>query len=323
LLLATVLGCRTDQVSAPSRAGAIPEAAAKVYPASQYKARVLIPGTNSLAADVNDANAIVGYVNGEGFWLPWGGSHRILARPGSSGANAVAITTHHGIGGAVIRNAVHFPAYWPDPHARPMELAGNGSVMDVNDRGEAVGHMEVKGIRRAFYWETATRSWVALPRYAKGADDFAWAINNDRLVVGTSSGYPVMWRQLNGSWTVYRINGIFPTDIDAGYGTVGYDGQGHATYGSPDHAGTFPTQWLATAWAVNNRGEAVGEDWNTATNQVLAWVADRFGSRTYLPLPPGSTQTSASARGINTCGLVVGFLGSTFASEAVMWDPGC
>ncbi len=322
LFLASLIGCGADTLSSPLRV--VPDKPdGNVYPAWQYKPVVLLPGPQSLASDVNDLNEIVGYTNGEAFWMPFGGSHLLLAHPGSTGANAGAINGKSAIAGAVITNGLYVPAYWRNPGAAPLQLKGNGSSLDLNDRSEVVGWINVKGIVRAFYWETATNTRVHLPRYSTGNDDYAWAINNDRIVVGTSAGYPVMWRQINGVWTVSLLQGMFPYDIDAGNGTVGSDGSGHATFGRPSLAGYFGTTWTGTAWAVNGLGDAVGEDWNTSTGQMLPWVGDRAGGFTYLPFPSGSTYNQASARGINNCGLVVGFLGNVFSGEAIAWNPGC
>ena len=321
---AALVACSTEPLSTVvrnPRDGTTPQT--NIYPPWRYKVIPLLPGTLSLATDVNDLNEIVGYVNGEAFWMPLSGGHQLLAHPGFTGANAQVINGRSAIGGAVINNGTYLPAFWIDRASTPINLATRGSVLDMNDRSEAVGWTTVRGIVRAYYWETATRSVVYLPRYSTGNDDVAWAINNDRVVVGTSAGYPVMWRQINGAWTVTRIFGIFPTDIDAGYGTVGSDGLGHANFGKPSAVGVFATQWLGNAWAVNGRGEAVGDDWDVTNNIVLAWAGDRGGQFSYLPFPNSSSFTSSSARGVNTCGLVVGFLGPQFSSEAVAWNPGC
>lgn len=319
--LAAVAACGADPVSV-SRSAVPGNPNANIYPAAQYKPVVVIPGQTGVVNDVNDRNELVGYVNGDAFYMPWGGSYQLLPHPGFVGGSASVINVYGAIGGYVATTAAQ-PAYWPRATSSPMVLKREGMVQDMNDRSEAVGYQVVRGIIRALYWETATGVSVSLPRYATGGNDVAYAINNDRIVVGISSGVPVMWRNVNGAWTVTKLKGIFPMDIDGGNGTVGYNASTQAAYGQPSLAGLFGTSGYAMAHAVNYKGVAAGDDRNLSTGVTLAWVADRFGTFLYLPFPFGSTYSASAARGINTCGMVVGSMGTPFSSEAAVWDPGC
>jgi hypothetical protein len=121
-------------------------------------------------------------------------------------------------------------------------------------------------------------------------------------------------------------------DIDAGMGIVGATAA-RASYGNPDHQGFFPTVGPSTAWAVNPRGVATGDDVASSPGwpqNTAAFVADQSGAMTVLPLgnnPNGFAWRASYGYGINTCGIVVGtawpFPGNPYTVQPIVWDPGC
>lgn len=63
---------------------------------------------------------------------------------------------------------------------------------------------------------------------------------------------------------------------------------------------------------------------------TAAFVADRSGAFTDLPMPPnpnGVTRRASYGYGINTCGKVVGtgwaFPGHPYTAQPMVWNPGC
>ncbi len=183
-------------------------------------------------------------------------------------------------------------------------------------------------------WDATGGNVQLLPPLPGDTETWAYAINNDMVILGRSGStwisHTVIWLQSPAGWTVQQVlGGIEGLDLDQGIGVVGRTGQ-NASYGRPDHAGFFNTIGPSIARAVSRKGDAAGDDegaspgWPTVT---VAFVADRSGTTTYLPLPTSQTWRASFGQGVNSCGLVVGavweFPGAYFSAQPVVWDPGC
>lgn len=325
LSLLTLAACGGDRsVVAPVPAATAPQApSASVFPWWKYTMRQLFPGTSSVAHDINDAMQVAGRVKLYGFVHDLRTGRTTLLPSGTAdSATAYAINTFGATAGFVATRT-RTPAVWVTPTRLTTGVVrGTGEVVDLNDRNEAVGYiLNPRGQAMALYWEVNSGRWSTLPR-PRGATWWrANAINNDRVIVGESDLGGVMWTGAIGSFTVTDLKAIRPLDVDHGYGTVGDNGNPsipNALFGDPDSTGTFI--WDASARAVNGRGVAAGVAYQFF-NPWDAFVADRAGNVTYLPVAAGLFP--AGAFGINNCGAVAGYAALKGYWEAVVWDPGC
>ncbi|MCC6316077.1 MAG: hypothetical protein IT361_00200 [Gemmatimonadaceae bacterium] len=335
--------CRPDAATAPPpRVISEATTASSVYPAGQYKP-ITIAGEGYFS-DISDANLIVGFMNDTAIAMPLHGTVVQLTTAPGYASRANGVNGRGGIVGSVIFGSVAAPvarpAYWPRVGLNPILLPHVGVAHEINDAGIAVGQIERRGRSYAYAWDvsgvTGKPLWF-LPPLPGGRNTSAVAINADWIILGTSDG-PAGWQsvvwQWNGSgWTPRAVNGgIFGNDIDSGFGIVGSTGS-TASFGNPDHAGFFLTGASSMAWGVNARGVATGDAVAASTGwpqNTGAFVADRGGNVTFLPLPTvvfGFAWRATYGYGINTCGVVVGtawgFPGHPYTAQPAIWDPGC
>jgi len=252
------------------------------------------------------------------------------------------VNTHGVIVGAVSPNCCQWvdlsPAVWRSYVAGPKTLPHRGEAMDINDQNQVVGYVMRKGLSQAFLWDLPAGTVDALPPLPRGTFTSARAINNDQFILGSSDNgrgatVTVLWRRSGSGWSVQAVTGgIEGLDLDGGIGIVGQTAN-VASYGTPNHAGTFNVLGFSYAEAVSPNGVlAVGSDAGAATGwpvSSVAFIADRAGNTTYLPWPVSGTWRDGFGMGVTDCGLVVGAgwpLTSNFqpyTSQPIVWDPGC
>lgn len=336
-LVGMATGCSVDEGLAPRRMLPRVGGSITVVPkASAYKPTV-VP-TLGRFEDVNENNLIVGTANGTAVFMQLGGPVINMNKGTGVASEAYAVNLAAQIVGAVNLGSPGAPplspAFWPQPSAVPVILPESGDAVDINDQGLAVGTIERKGKRRAFIWDHSRSGQVTiLPLLPGGSSSAARAVNNDRLILGVADDgateHTVVWQFKGTRWTVQPVSGIDGRDLDAGLGIVGSSG-GRASYGTPNFVGLLNTVGPSDAWAASVNGFVVGEDNGTSPGwpQVNeAYIADRAGTTTYLPLPTSSMWRATFARGVNSCGVVVGgvwpFPGGTFTDSPAVWDPGC
>lgn len=343
-LLLSGLACSSDRVVSPERGTMVPEVSRAGLPgASAYTATGY--WVEGWFADVNNKNQIVGMANGRPVSTTWGGGtapplYYMATTPGITG-KAVAVNTYGMIVGAITSNCCQwadlFPAFWLDQYSYPKVLSDTGEAADVNDMGHVVGYVMKRGVSRAFFWDVRAGTVELLPPFTRGRASAARAINNDQVILGEAdlgNGLTtVIWRRSGTGWTVKAVTGgIFGLDLDHGIGIVGHTNN-TASYGYPDHAGTFNVLGFSYAEAVSPSAALVaGWDAGAATGwpvSTVAFIADRQGNTTYLPWPVAGTWRDGFGQGVNDCGLVVGTgypltsMWQPFTAQPLVWDPGC
>jgi probable HAF family extracellular repeat protein len=161
-------------------------------------------------------------------------------------------------------------------------------VLDLNDLGDAVGHDGSAGGGVAFMWREDAMNQT-LPTLPGGSTSKAWALNDNRVVVGESAtgSYPAeafKWDDTNGTVALtplaagpsyaHDINdsGVVAGSADDGAGNL------HAVYwdaGGTLHDLTVEQGNLggsfSEAWGINESGEIVGvaEDASSNLHAVL------------------------------------------------------
>ena len=321
--VALLASCTSEPTAVRPVARDVP-ASAVVLPASAYRAKLPFSGVHSSLLDVNDQGVMVGFVDQDAIWYQLNGARYVLNNAGGTAAEARAVNSSGEAAGNVYNRAVHLlqPAIWTTPTSAPLLRPEWGWVWDMNDQATAVGIFLHNGINTAFVWESRSGSFTALPFPSGARWTQAYGINNDMVIVGSSDVGGVMWRQQASGWVATILRRINPWAIDAGYGTVGQDrATSQPAWGKPNLAGWFGVYGVANG--INPDGTVSGEVSGVPGGLPQPFVADRSGTITMLPLPPGYMQGIAynSAR----CGLAVGavYNQAIFAYEGVYWDPGC
>ncbi len=345
LLITLLAACVPEDPNAPtagvSAPAALPQASA-VYPPGSYKI-TLLPA-EGVFEDVSDTRLIVGTIAGQAVAMPLGGSVFNLKQGTASASSAHGVNNPQQIVGSLNLGTQAapqlVPAFWKAPTTLPVALRYAGEALDLNDAGIAVGTIQRGTAASGFAWDlmgVTPQSLHLLQPLPGGRNTRAYAISPDWIIVGESDAplgwTSVIWKWDGSTWKVNAVQGgIVGFDIDGGVGIVGRTA-GRASFGSPDHLGYFATLGPSTAWAVNARGVATGDDVGSSPGwpqNTAAFVADRSGAMTVLPLPAnpnGFGWRASYGNGINTCGLVVGtlwaFPGHPYTAQPAVWDPGC
>jgi probable HAF family extracellular repeat protein len=206
-------------------------------------------------------------------------------------------------------------------------LFADGSGFAINDAGEIAGRTGDNKGYYPFLWVNGTTYNLK----AQGVGWLVWGMN--------ASGQLVGWDQTNNSlgylWTPSKPNGTSGSSIqlpfqaqavsDSGQ-VVG--GNGHAVLyssGTVLDLGTLPGFDGSGAYAINNSGQVVGEEWNSITGEghVMLWDSihgmRNLDDPTQFTLynPDGTLAVGwelGGARGINDRGQIVG-LGNNPAGQ--------
>lgn len=342
LLLTLLLGCTTSDTTAPAAEAARLPRANGVFPPSSYNV-TLVPG-EGVFEDVSSRNLIVGMMNGVAVAMPLNGALVNLPLGPGQWSHAYGVNVKGQIVGNVDLGTLGspnlVPAFWPSTTTLPITLKYSGEVLDINDHGLAVGTISRGGLSYGIVWDFSGlvgNHLTLLPPLPGGRATSAVAINNDWVILGASDSHTgwvqVIWLKSSTGWKPKQVTGgIAGFDLDGGVGIVGITNN-RASFGDPHHAGHFAVLGISKAWGVNDRGVATGDDAGSSPGwpqYTSAFVADRFGAFTVLPMPNnpnGFAWRASYGYGINSCGVVVGtgwaFPGHPYTAQPIVWDPGC
>jgi hypothetical protein len=336
LAISLLEACSADDATSSIAARAIDATPhPSVYAAGAYIAVGLAsPGEFT---DVNAKGLMVGDITlpaalyRSAFSYQLGGSVNLLSNGSGLWSTASAVNGSGAIAGAVFDNSVDYhPAVWSSTTSTPMALPHLGTAADINDAGLVVGTILRNGVQYAFLWDPAGGGKpTMLPPLPGGTASYAIAINSRNVILGSSSSSTgwssVLWRSSGGVWVPRPIVGINALALAEGNVVVGQTAN-EASWGKPDYAGSFGVGVYSHATGVApDASVAIGRSSYPVTGPAVqnAWVADRRGSLTFLPLANSLWQATYGAA-VNACGLAVGsYLDFTGARRPAYWNPGC
>jgi hypothetical protein len=261
-----------------------------------------------------------------------GGHVNVLANGSALWSSASAVNTPGAIAGTVFNSSLDYhPAVWTSPISAPVSLPHLGTAADINDAGLVVGTILRNGVQYAFLWDPIAGSKpTMLPPLPGGAASYAIAINSRNVILGSSSSSTgwssVLWRLSSGGWVPRPIMGLNALALAEGNVVVGQTAN-EASWGKPDLVGNFGVGVYSHATGVApDASVAVGRSSYPVTGPGSphnAWVADRRGTVTLLPIANSLWQATFGAA-VNTCGLAVGsYINFMGAQLPAYWDPGC
>ena len=250
---------------------------------------------NSFALAISDSGQVVGTdsVNADSTTFRWTRSAGMQHLPGSSTTYSVAV--------AVNNSGEVAGLYYPTPgnvHAFVWTQAGGiqdlgtlgGSTSEatgINRSGQVVGYSATaSGVYHAFLW-TQSAGMQDLGAYL-GATSYsqAWAINDDGIVAGRSTG--TNGDDMIAIWRAGKIQILGP----------------------------------GVAYGINNRGQVTGARYTRYTGQqAFIWNPGGAGMQ-LLPMLPGAT--ASFGQGINNSGEVAGWnfpATGDNAYQAFIWTP--
>jgi uncharacterized membrane protein len=143
-------------------------------------------------------------------WSLVNGSWQITSYPWDATATSAVIR-------GINDNKDKAGTFWPGtaPRAVVWNAAGSFTVLGCDELGEAyglssgaqvvVGTYRSAGSAIASVWKPG-QCRETLPSLTAGGGGAAYAANGDGTIVGGSSGVPVRWRQINGSWQVEQLD---------------------------------------------------------------------------------------------------------------------
>ena len=222
-------------------------------------------------------------------------------------------------------------------------------ALGLNDSGEAVGYSQVSTLsnRQAVYWQSGVRHSVS--SNLGGHDTIGYGVNNSGQIVGTSTvagdrdGHAFLWDK--GTMTdLGMLPGAVPNVMDhysSGAIAINDNGQvvGYSTTGTATrHAVLWqngnitdlglpssdvsPFALNSTAWAINNKGQVVGDYYSQDTSDARPAL---WQNGTMISLGMATGWTAAVPHAINNSGQVVGYAQSNYSTAtetAVLWQNG-
>ncbi len=162
-------------------------------------------GDSSIAFGVNDKGHVVGLsATSRGkyrafLWRPRSGVMQKLASFGAGWSDVVAYDIN--ATGQIVGGAANLGVLWQPSTDTTLDLGSLGGdrtlARGINDTGHAVGGSVTKlGRWRAFLFRPRTHSMVSLGTL--GGASIAYAINENRWVVGTSGSAAFLWKPIRG-----------------------------------------------------------------------------------------------------------------------------
>jgi len=189
---------------------------------TEFATRTALPrlesGVHGEAYAVNRAGTLIGGYSWDqqGFmhpvtWSQQNGAWQITAYPWDASATSAVIR-------AVNDQGDKAGQFFPGSAPRPVlwNAAGAFTVLGCSELGAAYGlsaaaQVAVGGYNSVSF--STPKVWrigqcgETLPPLSAGASGFAYAVNGDGTIVGGSSaGFPVRWRRINGSWQVEQLD---------------------------------------------------------------------------------------------------------------------
>jgi len=200
------------------------------------------------------------------------------------------------------------------------EISPNNVYKDalaLNDAGQVVGqfHSNSGDGDHAYRWQND----VLLDLDAPGAQSLAWGINQNGVVVGSSSAVspPGPFRWENGAMiglgtlggTVGSASGINDSGDIVGWSLRAGSSQKHAFLwhsGNMSEIAALSAYDRSTAEDINNSGEVVGIVRISGLDEGYVYAAESGAYLLQNLVPPGSGWSEFSPRAINDAGQVVG-----------------
>jgi probable HAF family extracellular repeat protein len=312
----------------------------------------LAGGTDSYASAINNRGQVVGYSTIAATGL----NHAFLYErhemfdlgtlPGGNNSEALAINDRGQIVGDATTSTLETHAIlyeegrMHDLGTLPGGLYHFSYATGINSQGQIVGHSSTaSGNLHSFLYEHGVMHDLgALPDEDVSA---AAAINDRGQIVGSSDTglgrgpleHPFLYEKgvmmALGVW-VYGQPANIPTGINDRGEIVGYsDAVTSFVYhaflyrdGLMVDLGTLPGALGSVAWAINNRGQAVGEAELTVTSRgVVTSHGVLFERGKIVDLGTFPDGDNSVAMGINDYGQVVGSAGTASGVHAVLWHP--
>jgi uncharacterized membrane protein len=337
LTVVALVGCRVDQPTTPDvQSPTVAQPNLSLHPVAAYTMVRPFAGhaAPSRTYDVNELGQVVGWHGNSAVVVDLGPPLVITYLPSGSRSRyeARGVNDKGEIVGLGSDGRLEYPVYWASPTSTPVELSVEGNMLEINNAGVAVGWI-VKGWRHVpFLWETRTHRTHLIPVLQGASSRIATSINDDNIIAGDG----VYWQYFGGGQFSSAYLPFDANDIDNGYTMVGRSR--NAVFGTPRNPyqfiGTPPGALFSEAFGISKDGVAVGEV--RFPNAVTlpygvseAFAVELFNLNGGIWMPKTSPLRSASARAVNSCGVIVGFEsgGATspplLADEGIVWNPGC
>ncbi|MGH9454436.1 MAG: hypothetical protein ACRD2O_10765, partial [Terriglobia bacterium] len=273
---------------------------------------------------------------GANSWINWGG---INDRGEAVGMSETANSDPNGED--ICGFGTHLtcvPFLWRDRHMSALPTLGgnNGQASAINNRGEVVGFAENGAvdptcpagitnnrIALAALWERGNAE--ALPLVGNDVDGEAFGINDQGQAVGYSGNCPsathaVMWKDNTafvlqdlggtGSNLAYVINsrGQIAGQVGTADGTTFYSAVWlNGADGAVTSLGVLPGDLAGFATGLNNRGQVVGNDFNSSFDWTHGFIwQDGVMTDLNTLIPEDSNLSIISASNINDRGQISG-----------------
>jgi probable HAF family extracellular repeat protein len=273
---------------------------------------------------------------GANSWINWGGINDLgeavgmseTAEPDPNGEDICGFGTH----------LTCVPFLWRAGHMSALPTLGgnNGEASAINNRGEAVGYAEDGAVDSTCPAGTTNNRidlsalWVngkaeALPLVGSDVDAVAWGINDQGQAVGysgncTTAIHAVMWKDK----TAFVLQDLGGTGSNFGY-AISNRGQIAGEVGSTDgttfyaavwqsgadgavtNIGVLPGDFAAFATGINNRGQVVGNNFDSNFNWSHGFIwPDGVMTDLNTLIPADSNLFIISASNINDRGQISG-----------------
>jgi probable HAF family extracellular repeat protein len=226
-------------------AGQVTGDAGEVFLWTPQTGMQLLGGSGGLGAAINDQGHIAGtfFVNGPAHAFLWTPAGFQDLGEGEQISNGEALNSFDQVAGEFTPNpsqSIFHAFFWTpdDPGFQDLGTLGgsNSFASGMNDSAQVVGSSETTGNGTAPFLWSANTGMQAIPSPFENA----YAINNQGQVAGdSSSGHAALWTHSGGT----------------------------------EDLGALPGTTLSTAFALNNRGVAVGNSWSPSqTGFVFIWT---------------------------------------------------
>lgn len=290
-----------------------------------------------VAADINDAGAIAGWVldYGNGNQLgkhatKWvGNTPTMLPHPLRVWWTAATAINPLGevVGwGSRIGGIEHVPIKWTaggTPIVLPLAggpYSGSGEAHDINASGLVVGNDFVGGLPRAVKWQNGTMVIIAPPGTSQSA---ARSVNRHGDIAGwiaqpSGSATAYVWKA-NGTQFALQLPGSYAYGISDNGVVVGFVGQNAFLWSTT--TGTQLLNWgPSVGRAVSYFDRVVGHSYGTGAGTPYNAFTHRAGLDETLQDPAsGRPNYGAEALGVNACGSIVGSFHEGLYKRPVIW----
>jgi probable HAF family extracellular repeat protein len=185
-------------------------------------------------------------------------------------------------------------------------LDGRSIAESINDSGQIAGYYWTLSGDRPYLWENGIMVDLGI---LGGNNSYAYAINDDGQVVGSSGGSAFLWE--NGELTNLGGDDSFAVGINNSGQVIGADHSGFTSAvlwenGNMNNIGTLPGDKKSQGVGINNSGHVVGYSWGSTVRS--------FRLRNNVMTDLGAVMVT----GINDNGKIIGYSGP----DAFIWVNG-